>query len=923
MVTTPSRHWTWDQVLWTSHCGNCIANCAYRMYARDGEVVFEEQSGDIPGVDGVPDMNPLGCQKGAAWHTLASGGERVLHPMRRVGERGSGRWEQVSWDEALTAIADAVIDNLESTGPHSIVIDDGAEGGVLTGMGRSRFAQAIDAVTMDGNSTVSDVHLGHWLTFGGLLGGSTADDTFRSEVIIIWHANPAFTRIPYFHYLPEARYRGAQIVLIAPDYSPAAMHVDMFVPVVPGSDAALSLAVCHVLLDENLADLDFVSSQTDLPFLVRKSNKRFLRDADMEAGGRSDGFYVWSKGGAVPVDRGRLPDPAEPSGVALEGCFKVTLADGTIEEVTPVFALVRERLGDYAPKQASEICGVHPDVIRTLARMVASRRTKLYNGLGSSKHHHGDLMERSMDLVLALTGNWGKPGTGFDTYIIALLEGEVLGMLKRSAGIAAGESMIATMDAYLDAGKAADPPIPEGKAVLDMMRMGAQMMTTTPPAFYLYYHCGFDKIWDNPDYSDSPRPMREYVEEARSSGWWTGLVRPDPDVPTRMIFQVGTNTLRRTRGGQRQMLEHLWPSLDMIVLVDWRMNTVGMYADYVLPVACEEESVNLHTANSHSWERMFSDKAREPVGESRTDWQIFRALCETVSRRAEQRGLETFMDRGAGRRKYAGVIDYYTMGGVVMDDEAALDELLRDSAMSGNLPPGTSLATLREIGWVRPEQLPRTMAAVSGSQISGWEPFVAYSDHVVNQVPFPTLTGRAQFYVDHPWFSEADEQLPRHKPPPRAGGDYPLQLTGGHPRWSIHATNTTSRLMLETTRGHPVLHMNPADAAARGIDDEGQVRLYNDMGDVRVAAKLSPAVRPGQVILYASWEQYLYPGWRDVTYVEPGMVKWLHFAGGYGHLGYSALQWQPEQSDRLYRVEAEALHAHMSPPADVGVSGHT
>jgi len=137
------------------------------------------------------------------------------------------------------------------------------------------------------------------------------------------------------------------------------------------------------------------------------------------------------------------------------------------------------------------------------------------------------------------------------------------------------------------------------------------------------------------------------------------------------------------------------------------------------------------------------------------------------------------------------------------------------------------------------------------------------------------------------------------------GGDLPLQLTGGHPRWSIHATNTTNPYMLETTRGKPVLHMNPTDADAREIGDDDLVRLFNDVGELRVAAKLSPSVRPGQVILYASWEAYLYPEWKDVTFVEPGMVKWLHFAGGYGHLGYSALQWQPIQSDRLYRVEAQ------------------
>lgn len=115
--------------------------------------------------------------------------------------------------------------------------------------------------------------------------------------------------------------------------------------------------------------------------------------------------------------------------------------------------------------------------------------------------------------------------------------------------------------------------------------------------------------------------------------------------------------------------------------------------------------------------------------------------------------------------------------------------------------------------------------------------------------------------------------------------------------------------MLETTRGHPVLHLHPGDATARGIGDGDLVRVHNDLGEYHVHAKLSPAVQPGQVILYASWEPSLFPGWRDGTMVEPGMVKGLHFAGGYGHLAYAPLQWQPIQSDRLFRVEVTSAMA--------------
>lgn len=902
---TPQQRWSWDQVTWGSHCGNCIANCTYRVFARDGRIVYQEQSGGIPGFEGIPDMNPLGCQKGGAWHTQAAGDERLLHPLRRVGERGSGRWERISWDEALDLLADAVIDALESEGPESVLVDPGPESGLVGAMGRARFTNAVGGLSMDSNSTVSDVHLGHWATFGSLLGGSSADDTFRAETILVWNGNPAYTRIPYFHYLTEARYRGATVVLIAPDFSPSAPHVDMHLPLRPGTDAALALAMCRVVIDEGLVDAGFVCSQTDLPFLIRTDTRRFLREADIVIDGRADRFYLCRSGEVVMADPGRLDDPRSPGDVELEGRWPVTLADGTEVEVATAFSLLRERLADYSPEAAGAICEVHPDTIRNLARRVATSRTKLQNGLGSCKHHHGDLMERSMDLLLALTGNWGSAGRGLDTYIIALMEGEILGILKGSAGIDAAESTIAALEMLLDAMNASDPAMTDGRAVWEMMHSGAATMAATPPAFFFWYHCGYDKIWQRDGWADAPRPFGELVKEAQSRGWWSGLVRPRPQITPKVLLQAGTNVLRRTRGGQRELLANLWPKLDMIAVLDWKMSTVGLYADLVLPVACEHERVDFHAANSHAWERMFADKAVEPRGESRSDWQIFLGLGEAIARRAAARGLDRFDDGHGGTKSYAEVPGAISMNGALVTEEDALDELLRDCVLSGNLPAGTCVASLREKGWVRPEQLPRIVEGVTGSELKPDEPFIAMSRHVNDGVPYSTLTGRAQFYIDHPWFIEAGEQLPCHKEPPRAGGDYPLQITGGHPRWSIHASNSSSQMMLETTRGGPTVHVNDRDAAARGISDGQLIRVFNDVGSLRAPARVTPAVRPGQVILYAAWEQYLFPEWKDVTWVEPGMVKWLNFAAGYGHLVYTDLQWQPQQSDRLYRVEVE------------------
>ena len=99
--------------------------------------------------------------------------------------------------------------------------------------------------------------------------------------------------------------------------------------------------------------------------------------------------------------------------------------------------------------------------------------------------------------------------------------------------------------------------------------------------------------------------------------------------------------------------------------------------------------------------------------------------------------------------------------------------------------------------------------------------------------------------------------------------------------------------------------MNPADAEARGIADGDEVRVSNDFDDFWVKAKLSPATRPGQVIIYHAWEPYQYRGWKPYDTAIPGMIKWLHLVGGYGHLNFWRNNWVPQQSDRAIPVDVE------------------
>jgi nitrate reductase alpha subunit len=245
-----------------------------------------------------------------------------------------------------------------------------------------------------------------------------------------------------------------------------------------------------------------------------------------------------------------------------------------------------------------------------------------------------------------------------------------------------------------------------------------------------------------------------------------------------------------------------------------------------------------------------------------------------------------------------------TLGGTLVDDDAVIDEMVRDSVVTGNLPPGTTLETMREKGWMRFTGWGRSpMALAQASDLRADETHSPFRWQTEKKEPFPTLTRRAQFYIDHEWFLEAGEELPVHKEAPAHGGDYPFQITSGHPRWSVNAMNMTNRVILGTHRGRPTVYVNDSDAAGRGIEDGRDVRVFNDASSVVVQARVTPAVRPGQLVMYNGFEPYQFEGWRDFSNVEPGMVKWLHLAGGYGHLRYRALHWQPVPIDRAVRAD--------------------
>ncbi|MFQ5382187.1 MAG: molybdopterin-dependent oxidoreductase, partial [Dehalococcoidia bacterium] len=710
--------WDWDEVRWGTHCVDCYpGDCPVRVFVKDGKVVREEQAGTLRTIEeGVPDFNPMGCQKGASWSQSLYGPDRVMYPMKRAGERGEGKWRRVTWDEALTEIAGAMIDAIEEHGSHTIVQEGGPEAGAA--MATGRFFSTVGAHYFDGHASFNDFSSGLHLTFGKFSPVSSADDWFKSELVLIWHMNPVYTRIPFYHFIAEARYNGAEVVNISPDVNPSHTHADFQIPINGATDPAFGLSLVQVMFEEDIAEWTFIREQTDLGFLVRLDTRRYLRQVDVDGEGREDQMYQWLPGtGLRPADRGQML--LEGAEIALEGVFDVPLADGSTVQVTPACALLRAKLDrDYTPEKAESITGVHPDVVRTLARKIAARRTNIMLGYNACKFYHGDLIERAMCLVLAASGNWGKHGTGIRCWAAGFGDGTGIAMSKPGPGAANSEIVLSARDAALAAMKAEDPTMTTEIAVREMMRRLASREreafnrigqtptgggTSSPPAFWWYRHAGYRERWNKKEWGDEslPRSFDEYFEEALANGWWDGLDRHPDGAPPQVMIESSGDMLRRSRGGKTAWLESAWPELKMIVSLDFRFSETALYGDYLLPVAQHYEKIGFGMPTPHVMNYTLADRAAESPGEARNEWDIYGGIIKKIAEVAEERGLTEYTATNGVVRRYADLPSVYSLDGHYDDLDRRFDEVVRDNALAGTIPGGTTLQTMREQGHVR------------------------------------------------------------------------------------------------------------------------------------------------------------------------------------------------------------------------------
>jgi DMSO reductase family type II enzyme molybdopterin subunit len=905
------QRWTWDKVSKGSHgWANCRSACEWDLYVKDGVVVREEQSATYEASEpGIPDFNPRGCQKGACYTEVMYGPSRTTVPLKRVGSRGSGQWEKISWEQALKEIAQKTVDAAEKWGTDTIYQDLGPnfDFGASTA-GRFKFQFMAGGIFADNWAEIGDLNVGASITTGAAHLGGSSDEWFLSDFIVVWMMNPSVTQIPDAHFLYEARYNGTELCVIDPQYSATAIHADQWLPLESGTDAALGLAVARHLLETGAIDLPYIREQTDLPLLTRLDTGRFLRESEMVAGGDEDQLYMWhpQKNEPVPAPgclhntTRNLKLDFEPP---IDGQWMVKLADGTEVGVVPVGAMLKEHLDPWTFEHAAQITHLHIDQIKKFAEGWAkAERPMVLSSWGSNRYIHSDLMNRTKLLLLMLKGAMGKKGAGYQATGWVDLDGfgnamqmEKSGMTGRLAVMLNAMPPKELFNAIIDIIKKRKT---EGDVALEGENNYLRNKLCTSDVVEVNLKSdGYRAALNKEQKGLFPRELDEYYQEAHDKGWAPGLPRK---APPKIFFSGGSNLLRRNNMPQ-YLKAHIWDQMECIVDINPKYSYTGTQADYILPSAGWYEKTGIKYTMSYIPYLHYCDAAVPPLAESKGEWEIYWLLTKEMEDYAKAKNQPILDGCGRGTIDMKTIHQRYTNQGDLgqHDQDKVTEEILRSESTKGMTVEG-----LRETGIAKYTSTGKNVqaTALNNPDWKGEGVLTTMTRFTVHKEPWPTYSGRISSFIDHPWFIEAHEQFANHKDSPKAGGNYPFIFVSCHARWSIHSTWRDTPMMLRLQRGEPLVYLNPTDAAKIGVKDFEYVEIYNDYGSVRMRLKVTAMVRPGVAYYYHAWEPHQFPNHASYKNLIPGLVKPLHYAGGYGHINHALNRFQPGSAVQDTRI---------------------
>ena len=320
------KRWQHDKIVRSTHGANCTGSCSWKIYVKGGIVTWETQQTDYPRTrPDLPNHEPRGCSRGASYSWYMYSANRVKYPLirsrllkqwrkERVTKTPIGAWEAIqsdpekrrdyikvrghggfvraTWDEVNEIIAAANAYTAKKWGPDRVIgFSPIPAMSMVSYAAGSRYLSLMGGTCMSFYDWYCDLPPASPMTWGEQTDVPESADWYNSGFLMLWGSNVPQTRTPDAHFYTEVRYKGAKSVVVSPDYSEAAKFSDMWLHPKQGTDAALAMAMGHVILREFHLDRQaeyfeqYCRQYTDMPMLVRlvKKNGQYVPDRQLRA----------------------------------------------------------------------------------------------------------------------------------------------------------------------------------------------------------------------------------------------------------------------------------------------------------------------------------------------------------------------------------------------------------------------------------------------------------------------------------------------------------------------------------------------------------------------------------------------------------------------------------------------------------------
>jgi sulfite dehydrogenase (quinone) subunit SoeA len=856
---------TADTTVKTTTCYMCACRCGIRVHLREGE-----KGPEVRYIDGNPN-HPLNqgviCAKGSSGIMKQVSPARITQPLlRKAGsERGAAEFEPISWERAYDLLTERLA-KIRATDPKKFALFTGRDQmQALTGLFARQFGTPNYAA--HGGFCSVNMAAGMIYTIGGSFWEFGGPDLERAKLFVMigtaedHHSNPMKIAISKF------KRAGGRFISINPVRTGYSAIADEWIPIKPGTDGALFMALLHELIASELVDHAFLKRFTNAPQLVVLDDCErqglFAFDPDPQRGPPGDGRnphnkLVWDKasGSVKNAYPEGIADGCDP---ALEGHY--TLADGT--RVAPSFQLLRDRVASCTPEWAQAITGIDAARIRKLAREMGETALK-----------------QAFELPIPWTDAWGKKHPTTQARPVAFHA--MRGLAAHSNGfqtvraLAVLMSVLGTIDAPGGFRHKAPYPrhiVPNYRAFNDP---GMIQPNTPLNAAPLGFPAGPDELAINPDGS----PIRidhafSWEHPLSAHGLMhnviTNAVKGDPyRIDTLLIFManmawnssMNTMAVREMLNRKDEKGEHMIPFL--VVCDAFQSETVA-FADLVLPDTTYLERHDVMGMLDRPISEFDGpvDSVRVPVVPPTGECRPFQEVLIELASRLKFPAFTT----PEGGRKYTGYPDFV----VNFEPQPGIGFLMGWRGKDGSehlrgAPNPKQWEAYAQNNCVFQYHMPETMHYMRNwnreyldfAKDKGWRQrndpvqLALYSDTLQSfrlaaqgkspgRQPPDALRERIDTYFDplpfwYPPLEEAATDL----------AAFPLNALTQRPMAMYHSWDSQNA-WLRQIHSHNYLHVNPLTARAAGIPDGGWCWVESRWGQVRCMLRYSEAVEPGTV----------------------------------------------------------------------------